>query len=144
MLIFILFIFLFGNISCSDDDVNGGHSVVRIRTPLHATVVRVDSTSDDDLCDDIVRSTFIGQSIHARYIRPCLIQVIRESRSSPTAREDIADTNGMVMKAISKVLDNKQSKIEERWSRTQTAIASTVSSAVVALIVGLVQHFTTK
>lgn len=136
------------SIYCSEDDMAGGHSVVRSnvrpRTPIHTTVLRVNSMSDDDLCDDIVRSTFIGQSIHICHIRPCLIEVIRQSKSSPTANEDISDASGMAIKAALKALDRQQLDVDERWSRAQAAIASVISSSVVALIVGLVQHFTSK
>ena len=133
-----------------DDDVSGGHSIARVRTPLHlpdnlrSPVFVLNMTSDDDLCDAISNKSLIRELLHIHYIRPCLIEVIRETKSSPTAHEDMEDTNRMATKAITKALDKQQEEIDGSWSKTQALIVSGSTSIIVGVIVGLVQYFASK
>jgi F0F1-type ATP synthase assembly protein I len=163
-----------------DESFSGGHSMVRVVTPrvrtpiaphlltssIAAAVshVQVDVGSDDSLCDIVVKSSVISQSRHVQYIRPFVVEVIRESSSSPVShnvhrvksierlrsgdsspdREDSANINEIVIEALQKAMDKQQEDIDDRWSKSSVAISSTISSIVVGVIVGLSQYFSTK
>lgn len=174
MFIFVVLMLFSVSIVTSDSDTDnhtGGHSVVRVRTPLSrvalsATAAAGNLDSDNDLCDAVVQSTNLATSRHVHYIRPFLVEVIRETKSSPTAEgprrvqslkrlksgeftaspdhgadRDIQD---MVSAAVQRAMDKQQQEIDERWSKTQVAISSSISSVIVGLVVGLSQYFSTK
>ena len=154
------------------DDDTGSHSIVRARTPLHVPEsmqpesFTLDIGSEIDLCDAIVNSAAIGNFTQVKCIRPFLIEIIKESSSSPTAcnmhrvrslqrikngaassSPDSQDSGGiheMIMDAVQKAMEKQQKDIDDRWSRTQVAIGSTASSIVVGIIVGLSQYFSSK